>query len=113
MEEYLEQCCQAGLKEVRIIHGRGIGAQRAALTRRHSILDAVMQETHDLQPKISTGDIFRANERSRRSSASRFRAGRAPSKTPGAESAGSTRGIFDSLSASGAVSGSPQRSGST
>jgi dsDNA-specific endonuclease/ATPase MutS2 len=28
VEEYLEQCCQAGLKEVRIIHGRGIGIQR-------------------------------------------------------------------------------------
>ena len=28
VEEYLEQCCQAGLKEVRIIHGRGIGVQR-------------------------------------------------------------------------------------
>jgi DNA-nicking Smr family endonuclease len=28
VEEYLEQCSQAGLKEVRIIHGRGIGVQR-------------------------------------------------------------------------------------
>jgi len=28
VEEYLEQCCQAGLTEVRIIHGRGIGVQR-------------------------------------------------------------------------------------
>ena len=28
VEEYLEQCSQAGLKEVRIIHGRGSGVQR-------------------------------------------------------------------------------------
>ena len=26
--EYLEQCIQAGLSEVRIIHGRGVGVQR-------------------------------------------------------------------------------------
>jgi DNA-nicking Smr family endonuclease len=28
VEEYLEQCKQSGLKEVRIIHGRGTGVQR-------------------------------------------------------------------------------------
>ena len=28
MEEYLEKCIQAGLSEVRIIHGRGVGVQR-------------------------------------------------------------------------------------
>jgi DNA-nicking Smr family endonuclease len=28
VEEYLEQCRQAGLKELRIIHGRGTGVQR-------------------------------------------------------------------------------------
>ena len=28
VEEYLEQCQQAGFKEVRIIHGRGTGVQR-------------------------------------------------------------------------------------
>jgi DNA-nicking Smr family endonuclease len=28
VEEYLEQCRQAGLAEVRIIHGRGTGVQR-------------------------------------------------------------------------------------
>ena len=28
VEEYLEQSSQAGLKEVRIIHGRGTGVQR-------------------------------------------------------------------------------------
>jgi DNA-nicking Smr family endonuclease len=28
VEEYLEQCRQAGLTEVRLIHGRGTGVQR-------------------------------------------------------------------------------------
>jgi dsDNA-specific endonuclease/ATPase MutS2 len=28
VEEYLEQCIQAGIYEVRIIHGRGTGVQR-------------------------------------------------------------------------------------
>jgi DNA-nicking Smr family endonuclease len=28
IEEYLEQCKQAGFREVRIIHGKGIGVQR-------------------------------------------------------------------------------------
>ena len=28
IEEYLEQCLQAGFREVRIIHGRGTGVQR-------------------------------------------------------------------------------------
>jgi dsDNA-specific endonuclease/ATPase MutS2 len=28
VEEYLEQCVQAGMYEVRIIHGRGTGVQR-------------------------------------------------------------------------------------
>jgi dsDNA-specific endonuclease/ATPase MutS2 len=39
VEEYLEQCCQAGLQEVRIIHGRGIGVQRNIvrnILQRHS-----------------------------------------------------------------------------
>ena len=39
VEEYLEQCCQAGLQEVRIIHGRGLGVQRNIvrnILQRHS-----------------------------------------------------------------------------
>jgi dsDNA-specific endonuclease/ATPase MutS2 len=28
LESYLEECHEAGLKEVRIIHGKGIGVQR-------------------------------------------------------------------------------------
>jgi DNA-nicking Smr family endonuclease len=28
VEEYIDQCCQAGIREIRIIHGRGIGVQR-------------------------------------------------------------------------------------
>ncbi|HSE89235.1 MAG TPA: Smr/MutS family protein [Candidatus Binatia bacterium] len=33
VEEYLEQCKQAGLTEVRIIHGRGTGVQRNIVRR--------------------------------------------------------------------------------
>lgn len=33
VEEYLEQCRQAGLSEVRLIHGKGTGAQRAVVQR--------------------------------------------------------------------------------
>jgi len=33
VEEYLVQCRQAGLLEVRLIHGKGTGAQRAVVRR--------------------------------------------------------------------------------
>lgn len=33
VEEYLAQCRQAGLLEVRLIHGKGKGAQRAVVRR--------------------------------------------------------------------------------
>jgi DNA-nicking Smr family endonuclease len=33
VEEYLEQCRQAGISEVRLIHGKGTGAQRAVVQR--------------------------------------------------------------------------------
>lgn len=33
VEEYLWQCCQAGLREVRLIHGKGTGTQRAIVQR--------------------------------------------------------------------------------
>lgn len=33
VEEYIEQCRQAGMPEVRLIHGKGTGAQRAVLQR--------------------------------------------------------------------------------
>jgi DNA-nicking Smr family endonuclease len=33
VEEYLVQCRQAGLLEVRLIHGKGTGAQRAVVKR--------------------------------------------------------------------------------
>ena len=33
VEEYLAQCRQAGLFEVRLIHGKGTGAQRAVVRR--------------------------------------------------------------------------------
>ena len=41
--EYLEQCIQAGLSEVRIIHGRGVGVQRnivRSLLERHPEVDS-------------------------------------------------------------------------
>src|SRR3990172_6132344 len=33
VEEYLAQCRQAGMSEVRLIHGKGTGAQRAVVRR--------------------------------------------------------------------------------
>jgi len=33
VEEYLTQCRQAGMSEVRLIHGKGTGAQRAVIRR--------------------------------------------------------------------------------
>jgi len=41
--EYLEQCIQAGLSEVRIIHGRGVGVQRnivRSLLEKHPGVDS-------------------------------------------------------------------------
>ncbi len=38
LESYLEECHEAGLKEVRIIHGKGIGVQRR-------IVQKVLQES--------------------------------------------------------------------
>ena len=41
--EYLEQCIQAGLSEVRIIHGCGVGVQRnivRSLLERHPEVDS-------------------------------------------------------------------------
>ncbi|MBI2535351.1 MAG: Smr/MutS family protein, partial [Deltaproteobacteria bacterium] len=43
VEEYLEQCIQAGLSEVRIIHGRGVGVQRnivRSLLEKHPLVDS-------------------------------------------------------------------------
>jgi len=43
VEEYLEQCIQAGLSEVRIIHGRGVGVQRdivRSLLKKHPGVDS-------------------------------------------------------------------------
>ena len=41
VEEYLGACSQAGIKEVRIIHGRGIGVQRnivRSILERHALV---------------------------------------------------------------------------
>jgi DNA-nicking Smr family endonuclease len=43
VEEYLEQCKQAGFHEVRLIHGKGKGVQRnvvQALLQRHPAVDS-------------------------------------------------------------------------
>ena len=43
VEEYLEQCIQAGLSQVRIIHGRGVGVQRnivRSLLEKHPGVDS-------------------------------------------------------------------------
>ena len=43
VEEYLQQCIEAGIHEVRIIHGRGTGVQRRivqSLLKRHPVVVA-------------------------------------------------------------------------
>jgi DNA-nicking Smr family endonuclease len=42
IEEYLHQCKQAGIREIRIIHGKGIGVQR-------SIVHSILQDHADVQ----------------------------------------------------------------
>ena len=50
VEEYLAQCIQAGLSEIRIIHGRGIGVQRnivRSVLEKHPGVDSF----HDASPQ--------------------------------------------------------------
>src|SRR3972149_5188645 len=42
VEEYLELCRQAGMSEVRLIHGKGIGAQQAIVRRLLRTLPGVL-----------------------------------------------------------------------
>ena len=42
VEEYLAQCREAGLLEVRLVHGKGIGAQRAVIRRLLRTLPSVI-----------------------------------------------------------------------
>ena len=42
VEEYLAQCREAGLSEVRLIHGKGTGAQRAVIRRLLRTLPSVI-----------------------------------------------------------------------
>jgi DNA-nicking Smr family endonuclease len=46
VEEYVNAAAEAGLREVRLIHGRGIGVQRAAV---HRVLAShpVVESFHD------------------------------------------------------------------
>ena len=46
LENYLEECYKAGLKEVRIIHGKGIGVQREIvhkILRKSPLIDTFSQ----------------------------------------------------------------------
>ena len=46
LESYLEECYEAGLKEVRIIHGKGIGVQREIvhkILRKSPLIDSFSQ----------------------------------------------------------------------
>jgi DNA-nicking Smr family endonuclease len=46
VEEYLEQCKQAGFRELRIVHGKGVGVQRNIV---RSVLDkhSAVESYHD------------------------------------------------------------------
>lgn len=50
VEEYLFQCHAKGLKEVRIIHGRGTGTQRA-IVRRALQNSSLVREFKDAPPE--------------------------------------------------------------
>jgi dsDNA-specific endonuclease/ATPase MutS2 len=46
LESYLEECYEVGLKEVRIIHGKGIGVQREIVhktLRKNKLIDKFIQ----------------------------------------------------------------------
>ncbi|UCD72446.1 MAG: Smr/MutS family protein [Syntrophobacterales bacterium] len=53
LEEYLEECIKAGIYEVRIIHGKGMGYQRQ---RVHSFLEkSSLVQSFSLAPPTSGG----------------------------------------------------------
>ena len=58
VEEYLYQAVKRGFREVRIIHGRGIGVQRQIV---HSILEkhAAVASFHDESDRGSTLVVLR------------------------------------------------------
>jgi DNA-nicking Smr family endonuclease len=60
VEEYLYQAVQRGFREVRIIHGRGIGVQREIV---HSILrkHPSVVSFQDLADRGSTSVVLRTN----------------------------------------------------
>ena len=61
VEEYLYQAVQRGFREVRIIHGRGIGVQREIV---HSILKGHRNviSFHDLPDRGSTSVVLKMEE---------------------------------------------------
>ena len=60
VEEYIYQAIQRGFREVRIIHGRGIGVQREIV---HSILrrHPEVVSFHDLPDRGSTSVFLKAS----------------------------------------------------
>lgn len=53
LEDYLEQCLKKGLKQVRIIHGKGKGVQRAIV---HSFLEkSPLVESYRMAPEEQGG----------------------------------------------------------
>jgi dsDNA-specific endonuclease/ATPase MutS2 len=50
VESYLEQAVEAGFREVRLIHGRGIGVQRQAvrsLLKKHPAVESFADAPHE------------------------------------------------------------------
>jgi len=43
VEEYLREACSAGFREVRLVHGKGIGVRRAEVRRLLSRLPGVVE----------------------------------------------------------------------
>lgn len=53
LEEYLEECLKKGLKEVRIIHGKGKGVQRNIV---HSFLEkSPLVDSYEIAPDEQGG----------------------------------------------------------
>jgi dsDNA-specific endonuclease/ATPase MutS2 len=63
---YLEECCKAGLKEVRIIHGKGIGVQREIVQnflKKSPLIDSFFQAPPQAGGWGATIAILKTKER--------------------------------------------------
>lgn len=66
LESYLEECYEAGLKEVRIIHGKGIGIQRKTvhkLLSKNKLIDNFSQALPEAGGWGATIAILKTKER--------------------------------------------------